>query len=982
MKLISKIVGVTLGLAMAVGVGVGVAANNRKATGLNAAPSVGTTTYSLLFEDMGEEGWDSNYSARQYVATDGVTISMASANKNTQTITDRPVTKGQPIELKLPSNPGVYISAFTFNALQWGSKAQTMTAHYSTNSGSSYTSTGVTSSNFSITVSDLSEGTNAVKITFSSSSNQVGLTSFVVTYSASTGPEKTATATTVSASGSKTLLDSTADPADTVQLNAAVTYNSGANSISNPEIEWSGDNDSVATIDSNGLVTAVSVGKAKFTASYAGDSTYNSSADEISIFVVNPNEVVFNFKDLSEAYSWENGSAYTPVSFAGVSISTNSGGNNAKFYITDFSWRMYNGGALTITPPSGKSITAVSSAPSHTFSISNDGSNATASFNAQVNFTSITVSLGEERVLNSISASLTNGSKVWRVNDVVSASDLTVVPHYNNGDGEAITDGTGVTVTNGTLSVAGSNTVNVSYGGKSTTLNVNALSSTVVAWDISGSIGDTVKSTNYDLSGLTLHAYYDNGKTDEASSSVAALYEMIAEPATAGDTPDPNNKITVKIYLKTDTGHTNCLETISNVPAPIINSPKGSEDNPYNVVEAKAAIDAGTGITDVYARGIICKIDSYDSSSKSITYWISDDGTTGNRLEAYKGKGLFGTDFASTDDIELGATVTIRGNLTKYNTTYEFSAGSEQVSYQAPTTADKINSKLKAASSKAFINGQENRTSDVSPESIVFADLGLSNSVEYATSFGDEHFTITFSAGNKYYNTGSAMRVYEKCSFTIASEETITKIAFTWDGSNKPGSNVASVGTYDSSEYEWTGSATSITFSNPEGSAHWRLKSLVVTYGTFESVSDIKLRFGASIPVTAWEAINDLENVEITGYGVALFRTTAALKNTAPSVQSLFNAEPDKANPVHVAINVRNSNVPPAAEDGNYTFVSRVNITKVANYDMYFCAQAFIVVNGEDYYFIGEEMRESVRTLAASNDGTNLSSEALASLLS
>ena len=33
MKLITKIVGATLGLAMAVGVGVGVAANNRKATG-------------------------------------------------------------------------------------------------------------------------------------------------------------------------------------------------------------------------------------------------------------------------------------------------------------------------------------------------------------------------------------------------------------------------------------------------------------------------------------------------------------------------------------------------------------------------------------------------------------------------------------------------------------------------------------------------------------------------------------------------------------------------------------------------------------------------------------------------------------------------------------------------------------------------------------------------------------------------------------
>ena len=44
MKLITKIVGVTLGLAMAVGVGVGVAAKNRKANGLNAADTEVTFT--------------------------------------------------------------------------------------------------------------------------------------------------------------------------------------------------------------------------------------------------------------------------------------------------------------------------------------------------------------------------------------------------------------------------------------------------------------------------------------------------------------------------------------------------------------------------------------------------------------------------------------------------------------------------------------------------------------------------------------------------------------------------------------------------------------------------------------------------------------------------------------------------------------------------------------------------------------------------
>jgi hypothetical protein len=74
------------------------------------------------------------------------------------------------------------MKAVKFTCKQWTTKTQTITLHYSINGGTSYTSTGKTSTNFSIEHTDLPAGTNAVKITFSSSGNQVGIKQADVTF--------------------------------------------------------------------------------------------------------------------------------------------------------------------------------------------------------------------------------------------------------------------------------------------------------------------------------------------------------------------------------------------------------------------------------------------------------------------------------------------------------------------------------------------------------------------------------------------------------------------------------------------------------------------------------------------------------------------------------------------------------------------------------------------------------------------------------
>ncbi len=101
------------------------------------------------------------------------------------------------------------------------------------------------------------------------------------------------------------------------------------------------------------------------------------------------------------------------------------------------------------------------------------------------------------------------------------------------------------------------------------------------------------------------------------------------------------------------------------------NAPGMSAENPYTITQAKAAIDAGTGVTGVYVEGVISQIDSYNTTYHSITYWISTDGSTAD-FEVYSGRGLNNADFAAVTDLKVGDQVVIYGNIKKYNSTYEF----------------------------------------------------------------------------------------------------------------------------------------------------------------------------------------------------------------------------------------------------------------------------------------------------------------------
>ena len=110
---------------------------------------------------------------------------------------------------------------------------------------------------------------------------------------------------------------------------------------------------------------------------------------------------------------------------------------------------------------------------------------------------------------------------------------------------------------------------------------------------------------------------------------------------------------------------------------------------------------------------------------------------------------------------------------------------------------------------------------------------GFSNQQEVTTvTSGD--FTLTFAKGSgsnapKFYTSGSSVRTYASNTLTVSTSgsENISQIVFTLGGTTTA-TPTANTGTYDSSSKTWTGSATSVTFTNAS-SGQYHYKTVAIT---------------------------------------------------------------------------------------------------------------------------------------------------------
>lgn len=164
--------------------------------------------------------------------------------------------------------------------------------------------------------------------------------------------------------------------------------------------------------------------------------------------------------------------------------------------------------------------------------------------------------------------------------------------------------------------------------------------------------------------------YYTTDGSDPSDSETAADYTgpiSLTAPST----------LTIKAIVIDSEAN---LSSVVTREYTIVPSIANTKETAYTTEEAIALIDATSdeqlAAEKVYVKGTISKVDSYNSTYKSITYWLDD-----NKFEVYSGRGLDNTDFSAKTDIEVGAEVIIYGNITKYKTTYEFDKNNYLVSY-------------------------------------------------------------------------------------------------------------------------------------------------------------------------------------------------------------------------------------------------------------------------------------------------------------
>ena len=94
----------------------------------------------------------------------------------------------------------------------------------------------------------------------------------------------------------------------------------------------------------------------------------------------------------------------------------------------------------------------------------------------------------------------------------------------------------------------------------------------------------------------------------------------------------------------------------------------GTEANPYTVADMQLLNTKGTLPTsDVYVKGIVVSVNSYNSKYGSLTYSISDDGTKTDTLLVYGGLGLDSTKFTGKSDLSAGNMVILKGTPKIYN---------------------------------------------------------------------------------------------------------------------------------------------------------------------------------------------------------------------------------------------------------------------------------------------------------------------------
>lgn len=220
--------------------------------------------------------------------------------------------------------------------------------------------------------------------------------------------------------------------------------------------------------------------------------------------------------------------------------------------------------------------------------------------------------------------------------------------------------------------------------------SVASITSPAIDQPISNIVLTIDKITKDKINSIKLQVATDadcNNVTEEISAKIEDG-DLIFKPTKSA----ANNYY--KFVFDCQKGSRNGLIQISKIAyykvgdAPEIVDITNTAETAYTIAKAKELIDAGKGLSEsVYVKGTVSQASKeLNATFGSLSYYISDDGTTGNELQVYGGLSFKGEKFTSVDDIKVGDVVVVYGKLKKYNTTYELDKDNILISLNGTTT--------------------------------------------------------------------------------------------------------------------------------------------------------------------------------------------------------------------------------------------------------------------------------------------------------
>ena len=241
----------------------------------------------------------------------------------------------------------------------------------------------------------------------------------------------------------------------------------------------------------------------------------------------------------------------------------------------------------------------------------------------------------------------------------------------------------------------------------------------------------------------------------------------------------------------------------------------GTVDNPYNVAKTLQLITSGNITEDkVYVKGIISSIKEVSTSYGNASYYIKDENGS-QEFYIFRGYNLGNTKFTAENEIAVGATVVVYGQLINYmDNTPEMAQGNYIYSYNGQTSG---------STGGETPNPNPNPNPEPNPDTPEGAIAASALTVPGAATVDGYTITIAQGAGASapVYNAGtSAVRLYAANTISVAGSG-LTSITFNLasDAHFRYTTVECSTGAITPTQakgdtsFTWVGNASEVTFT-------------------------------------------------------------------------------------------------------------------------------------------------------------------------